>query len=591
MPAPKLRSVIRPHAPYLVVALILSLVAVGASLVQPMALSLVVEAARQSTTMTPGAAVLIAVTALEALALALQRNLLHRVGAQLVFRTRADLVPRILAWPVGTHASTTRGDIVTLVSSDASNLHRLLISGYYEVFVASITFLGALVLMATINLPLLAVTAGSVTLTLVVVLVLSRAATGMGEESQRRTADMTSELLTSLHSLRTLKAAGATSRRASAITRHAQDVCRIDVALGRRMAIVQPLVGLAIQSTFLVVLVAGGTFVTRGVLPLEQLLAFQMYLLLLLMPVESGLRAIPTIANVRASWQRLAEASSTPTEDECDAVARAARPRSSRIAGTGAGALEVRHVTHHHPDGAPALHDLSLDVPPGSRIAIVGASGAGKSTLLGLFLRFADPSSGSIALDGVDLRSLDRSEVRRHVAFLEQRAPVLSGTVADNLRLGAPEAPDIVLRDALTRVGLDHLVRVDGLDTRVGEDGHRLSGGEAQRLALAGVLVRDARVVVVDEPTSQVDAFTERAVVDALTALTPAVTLVVVAHRLVTVLDFDVIVHLDKGTVTGMGTHDELLVTCSGYRNIARLQHLDNTLTSASSGATRQIAV
>ncbi|WP_152916283.1 ABC transporter ATP-binding protein, partial [Arthrobacter sp. RIT-PI-e] len=222
------------------------------------------------------------------------------------------------------------------------------------------------------------------------------------------------------------------------------------------------------------------------------------------------------------------------------------------------------------------LDGVSFTVPAGSRTALVGPSGAGKSTVLALLERFYEPTSGSISLDGDALAAIPRSVLRADLGLVEQEAPVLSGTLADNLRLAAPEATDAQLREVLAAVGLDGLgERSDeGLGLNLGEDGIRLSGGQRQRLAWARVILADRPVLLMDEPTSAVDSRTEQLLQQTLGEASRGRTVVVVAHRLSTVADFDQIVVLDEGRVAAVGTHEHLLGTSELYRDMAARQLL-----------------
>jgi len=215
-------------------------------------------------------------------------------------------------------------------------------------------------------------------------------------------------------------------------------------------------------------------------------------------------------------------------------------------------------------------------VPRGTRTALVGPSGAGKSTLLSLVERFHDVTSGAVLLDGVDVRELPRAALRARLGYVEQEAPVLAGTLRENLLLAAPDASDADLAAVLEAVGLTGLVARSpaGLDAPVGEGGVLLSGGERQRLAISLSLLARPELLLLDEPTASLDARNERALQDALDTVAERTTLLVVAHRLSTVVGSDQIVVLDAGRVLGVGTHAQLLETTPLYRELAATQLL-----------------
>ncbi|UJH70368.1 ABC transporter ATP-binding protein [Ornithinimicrobium sp. INDO-MA30-4] len=222
------------------------------------------------------------------------------------------------------------------------------------------------------------------------------------------------------------------------------------------------------------------------------------------------------------------------------------------------------------------LHDVTFTVPTGATTAIVGLSGAGKSTLLALVERFYEPSVGSISVEGSQIRSILRSDLRAKIGYVEQDAPVLAGTIRDNLLLGAPDVDADRCREVLASVNL--LARIeqhpDGLDAVVGDDGVGLSGGERQRMAIARALIGDAPLLLLDEPTASLDGRNERAMHDAIRSAAVGRTVLIVAHRLATVANSEQIIVLDAGRVAATGTHTELLTSSDLYRELAQHQLL-----------------
>lgn len=226
--------------------------------------------------------------------------------------------------------------------------------------------------------------------------------------------------------------------------------------------------------------------------------------------------------------------------------------------------------------GDDVLRGVSFDVPRGSRIALVGPSGAGKSTILALIERFYDPTGGSIRLHGTDVRDLPRDALRAQFGYVEQDAPTLAGSLADNLRLASPDATDEEVDRALRAVNLGSVIDRDdrAIDTPVGEDGVMLSGGERQRLAIARALLAAPPILLLDESTSSLDGVNERRMREAIDAVAEGRTLIVIAHRLSTVVDSDEIVVLDEGQVVGQGPHAELIDSTPLYRELAQHQLL-----------------
>jgi len=222
------------------------------------------------------------------------------------------------------------------------------------------------------------------------------------------------------------------------------------------------------------------------------------------------------------------------------------------------------------------LHGVSFDAPRGKRTALVGPSGAGKSTILALIERFYDPTAGIVRLGGIDIRALDRTDLRSQIGYVEQDAPVLAGSLRQNLHLSAPNATDAECIEVLRAVNLTEVLERNpaGLDAAVGEDGVMLSGGERQRLAIARTLLAAPPILLLDESTSSLDGLNEQLLREAIDAVAENRTLIVIAHRLSTVVDSDQIVVFDHGRVVGVGTHSELVKSTPLYKQLAKHQLL-----------------
>ena len=238
--------------------------------------------------------------------------------------------------------------------------------------------------------------------------------------------------------------------------------------------------------------------------------------------------------------------------------------------------LSFEDVDFDYASGVAVLRGVDLQVRRGQRVALVGPSGAGKSTLLALAERFYEPTAGTIRLDGVDVRELSRSVLRARLGYVEQDAPVLAGSLRENLLLGAPDTDEAALLRVLGSVNLIDLVERAplGLDSQVGDEGVLLSGGERQRLAIARVLLTAPSLLLLDEPTSSLDARNEAALSAAVDAVAADRSVLVVAHRLSTVVSADTIVVLDQGRVVATGSHDELVAAGGLYRELATTQLL-----------------
>jgi ATP-binding cassette subfamily C protein len=328
--------------------------------------------------------------------------------------------------------------------------------------------------------------------------------------------------------------------------------------------------GLAIQVSFIVVLGLGGARVASGAIDVGTLIAFLLYLYYLLPPMQELIGAASQYQVGAVAVARIRQAEQLPAEP-ASAPAELPQPGAAPTAV----AFEQVHF-RYRPELPEAHRGLSFTVPPRGMTAFVGPSGAGKTTVFSLIERFYQADSGRVLVDGRDVTDWPLAELRAAIGYVEQDAPVLSGTLRENLLLGAPNASDHELAQVLRTTRLDGQVArlPDGLNTLVGHRGTRLSGGERQRVAIARALLRHPRLLLLDEATSQLDAVNEAALRDTIADAANTTTVLVVAHRLSTVTMADRIVVLDAGRVRAVGTHAQLLGTDPLYAELAATQFL-----------------
>ncbi len=582
-PAAALRDLlplVRPHRRPLLLAAGLSLVGAAAALAQPALTGRVIAAVGAGEPLLPAVAALLVVLVAGAVLNAFQSYLLQRTGEGVVLTTRRMVADRLLRLPVAEYDRRRTGDLMSRVGADTTLLRATVTSGVVEVVGSAVVGVGALVAMALVDVWLLLVTVVAVTVGVTVVVLSSRRIRSLSRRAQEEVGAMTAAVERALSAVRTIRASGATTREVATVGGSAQRAYRAGVSVARVEALVAPAGSIAVQGAFLAVLGLGGYRVATGSIAVADLVAFILYLFLLVMPLGQAIGAWTQLQTGLGALARIQEVLVLePERDDVPEVRGAGTgPATSapRVPAPGVPLLELDDVSFTYPDGTRVLDRVSLSVPAGSRVALVGPSGAGKSTVLALVEGFYPLSGGAIRWAGTDVRELPRAALRANLGYVEQEAPVLAGTVRENLLLAAPHSTDDELWAVLADVGLTGVVQRSprGLDVPVGDEGVLLSGGERQRLAIARSLLARPALLLLDEPTASLDARNENLLRETLAAAAADRALLVVAHRLSTVLDSDQIVVLDGGRVVARGTHAELLGTSPLYRELASAQLL-----------------
>jgi ABC-type multidrug transport system fused ATPase/permease subunit len=575
------------NKPAMVVIIVLSILGAGASLAQPLLVNQVVTAVQHGHTLSMLVWALVALVLVSGVLNGVQHFLLQRAGEGVVLSTRRKLIARILNLPISEFDTRRTGDLVSRVGSDTTLLRAVLTQGLIESIGGALTFIGAVIAMAIIDPLLLGITVVIVLVAIVVVGGLSRRIRIASKKAQEKVGDLTAAVERGIGAVRTIRAAGATEREVLEVDGHATEAYKRGLDIARMSAFVVPVASIVMQVAFIAVLGVGGAQVAAGTITIATLITFILLLFMMIMPLGQAMGAVVAVAQALGALGRIEEILHLPTEAQDDGAVRVAAAVETDDA------ITFEHVSFRY--GAPAdgpggadrlpetaddeqavLHDVSFRVPRGSRVALVGPSGAGKSTTLALIERFYDPTDGVIRLGGVDVRGLDRAELRAQIGYVEQDAPVLAGTIRANLLLGSPNATEDDCVRVLEAVNLGEVLHRDprGLDAQVGEDGVMLSGGERQRLAIARALLAAPPILLLDESTSSLDGVNEQKMRLAIDAVAEDRTLLVIAHRLSTVVDSDVIVVLEHGRVVGVGTHSELVESTPLYRDLAKHQLL-----------------
>ncbi|MFF2852188.1 ABC transporter ATP-binding protein [Streptomyces sp. NPDC058001] len=560
----------RPHRWALLAGALLALVTGATGLALPLVARSLIENLSKDEAITGPLILMSVLVVLNAAIGSLGGYVLRRTAESVVLGARRTLTSYLLRLRITAVDRSEPGDLMARVTSDTTLLRGVTTDTLVGLGTGGLTLVATLVMMGWTDLVLLGVTAAVIAAAGAVVGVIVPHINKATRSAQESVGRMGTSLERVLGALRTVKASGAEHREERAVHAAAEESWRQSVRAAKWEALAGNTAGLSMQVAFITVLAVGGARVATGAIGIGTLVAFLLYVFYLMSPIQQVVGAVTQYQAGAAAIARIQEAQRLPVEPPAEPAAlpeQAAEPLS----------LAFDAVHFGYADGLPPVHHgVTFTVPARGMTAFVGPSGAGKTTVFSLIERFYEPTAGRIVVDGRDLRDWDVSRLRAAIGYVEQDAPVLSGTLRDNLLLGNPSADETELRHVLRTTRLDGLVErlPDGLETLVGHRGTKLSGGERQRVAIARALLRRPRLLLLDEATSQLDAVNEAALRDTVADVARDTTVLVVAHRLSTVTLADRIVVMDTGRVRAVGTHGELVAGDELYAELATTQFL-----------------
>jgi ATP-binding cassette subfamily B protein len=493
--------------------------------------------------------------------------LFTRAGERVVSRLRGDVYAAILRQDTSFFDASRTGELTNRLASDTTVLQNTVTVNVSMALRFGVGAIGGVAVLAWTSPRLTALALLVVPVVVLAAGVYGRRLRALSRQVQDALARATAIAEETIGGVRTVR---SFAREETEIARYGGAVAEAyDLAADRAFAsgAFQAVVGFAGQGAIALVVWYGGRLVTQGQMTIGELTAFLLYTMVVAMSFGALSSLYGDFMNAIGASARIFELLDQRGPLESGGGAPVPRPQGAvRLDG-------VRFAYPSRPE-TEVLRGVTLDIAPGSRVALVGPSGSGKSTIAALIARYYDPNGGAIALDGADLRGLDPKALRAHIGVVAQEPLLFATSIAENIRYGRPDASDDDLRAAARAANADGFIAQlsQAYDTLVGERGVRLSGGQKQRIAIARALLKNPAILILDEATSALDAESEHLVQEALDRLMQGRTTVVIAHRLSTVRDADRVIVLDRGEVVEQGTHDALVAADGLYRRLVERQ-------------------
>ncbi|BAB04432.1 ABC transporter ATP-binding protein [Halalkalibacterium halodurans] len=512
-------------------------------------------------------AAIIVVFILQAVLDGLSMYALAYVGQKIVARLRERMWFKLLRLPVNYFDKNTSGQTVSRVVND-TGIVKDLISQHFPQFVGGIiTIIGAVIILFIMDWKMTLLMFIAVPITVAVMVPLGMRMSKISRGLQDETANFTGNVQQTLSEIRLMKASNAEQTEEKKGLTGIEKLFSFGLREGKIFALIAPLMYLVVMVVIVIIIGYGGIRVAEGTMTTGSLVAFLLYLFQIIFPITSFTMFFTQLQKAKGATERIIEILDIEEENGQQGLEMDISNK----------AIHVKNVSFAYNEEEPVIQKVSFDVEPGTMVAFAGPSGGGKTTMFGLLERFYEPTSGEILIGDTSIQELSMYSWRKQIGYVSQDSPMMVGTIRENLCYGLEDRDDIDddrLWEVAKMAYADQFISEfpKGLDTEVGERGVKLSGGQRQRIAIARAFLRDPKILMMDEATASLDSQSEGIVQQALTRLMEGRTTFVIAHRLSTIVNADKIIFIEKGQITGIGTHQELVQTHDLYREFAEQQ-------------------
>lgn len=462
--------------------------------------------------------------------------------------------------------------LITRTTNDITQLQQVVIMLFRMVASAPIMFIGGLIMALSKDAKLSLILVATMPILAGSVLLIMSKAIPLFRTVQKRLDRLNLVLRENLTGVRVIRAFNREKHEQARLQNANKDLTDVSIKVNKVMAFMMPIMMLVMNLTVVAVVWIGGIRIDHGAMQIGDLMAYVQYIMQIMFALIMASMMFIMIPRASVSAHRINE-----VLDMKPVVFSEGNETADRKRGT----LEFEHVTFRYPGAEePALSDISFKAHPGEVTAIIGGTGSGKTTLVNLILRFFDATSGTIRINGVDIRKCTLEDVRSRIGYVPQKSLLFSGTISDNLRFGKEDATQAEIEHAARIAQADDFIKQmkDGYESIISQGGTNLSGGQKQRLSIARALIRKPDIYIFDDCFSALDYKTDRDLRAALKEETKQATVIVVAQRVSTVMDADRIIVLDQGKIAGIGTHRELLATNAVYQEIVASQFREDEI-------------